>query len=176
MSLYYNGLVAGMFYYSAVGLKSIVLVAIVILFLYDFKLNHFILKSIDYIPIIVFVLTVILQFVFPSTNEYNDLEYRFNKDRRQEIITMLTNKNPEIVQVNINTYILPFRLRLASHDAKVITERNEGLKVLFYAHRGITNNAAVIYNSKGDGVKKEDFNIEYREIKQIDMHWYIVKF
>lgn len=125
----------------------------------------------------IFLLTVLLQFVFPFTEIYTGIEYRFNNNRREKIVSMLSGKTTtELSQTNVDTYILPFSLRLASQNAKVTTERDDNeLKVLFYAHKGIIKNSAIIYVSTGEEVENGDFGIGYSKIKSIDSNWYIVE-
>ena len=180
LSARYNGLIAGLFYYLATGIRVItllILVIIVIRKILQLKQKDIKNKILIFIPTVIFLLTVLLQFVFPFTEIYTGIEYHFNNTRREKIVSMLSGKTTmELSQTNVDTYILPFNLRLASQNAKVTTERDDNeLKVLFYAHRGIIKNSAIIYVSTGEEVENGDFGIKYSKIKSIDSNWYVVE-
>lgn len=177
----YNGLIAGLFYYLVTGVRLIILLVLSIMVFYNFmKLKQKDIKSkvLILVSIIIFLVTILLQFVFPYTETYSNLEYHLNSSRRDKIVLMLKGeKTMELSQTNVDTYILPFTLRLASQNAKVTTERDDNeLKILFYSHKGIIKNSAVIYVSGGESVENGDFGIDYSKIKSIDKNWYTVEY
>lgn len=139
-------------------------------------IDSVVLKIRAFIPLLILILMLSIQFILPSTNLYANWEYRFNQNKRERIVRMFNSEEQmELTQINVQTYMLPLSLRTVSHNAKVIAEKDEtSLKLLFYSHRGLIHNSAIVYTSDIKGVKNGDFGIGYDKIKALNAHWFRV--
>lgn len=174
----YNWLVSGLFYYLIIGIKFIVIIMLIILSVKYVKRMYRKSKFVAVILITVVSIVFMVQYIFPLTVMYDQFEYKFNQDVREQVVLMFKTEDlSQLTQTDENTYVLPWKLRTASRNAKVEIERNENtLKILFCAHKGIVKNSDVIYVSDMSGVCYEDFYREYDNIIQIDNGWYLAQY
>lgn len=172
----YNALIAGLFYYAMIILTIIVILFLMVQNGIYIKRVYSFIKIRAFIPLLILILMLSIQFILPSTNLYANWEYRFNQNKRERIVRMFNSEEQmELTQINVQTYMLPLSLRTVSHNAKVIAEKDEtSLKLLFYSHRGLIHNSAIVYTSDIKGVKNGDFGIGYDKIKALNAHWFRV--
>ncbi len=176
ISAYYNGLTAGIFLICFTLVRVFVFIILIAWSIYFIKQKYAEIKMIAFLPILVLLLTVVSQTLIPLSNAYIYTEHNCRKETREHIVAMLEGtEDTQLVQTNMDTYLLPLSLRGASHNAKITTEKSDAsLKVLFYIHKGIFKNSAVIYSSDNQSVKNGDFKLEYQTIKLIVPCWYAV--
>lgn len=172
----FNGLIAGAFHYFVTFIQIVIFIIFVVWNIKFIKGNYKNLKITAFLPTIIFILVVVLRFFLPLTDMYVDFNFRLNRQKREEIICMLEGKEVmQLRQTNEDTYLLPINLRSTSQNAKVIYDReNDTLKVLFYVHRGLSKNSAIIYISDDSSPKDGDFGLKYVKIRHITPHWYSV--
>lgn len=178
ITIKYNSLISGLFYYFMIGIRIVICVVLIVWNANFIKTNYKTNKIISFVPAVILIIVLLLQFVLPITDVYANWEYHFNYAKREHIVSMLNgDEEMELTQTNINTYTLPHDFRLTSHNSKVITEKNtDSLKVLFYIHKGMVKNTAIVYVSSTETVIDGDFGIEYDKVKLIEPHWYLVKY
>lgn len=178
ISEHYNWLVSGLLYYLIIGIKFIVIIMLIILSVKYVKRMHHKSKFVVIILITVVSIVFMVQYIFPLTVMYDQFEYKFNQNVREQVVLMLKTEDlSQLKQTDENTYILPWKLRTASRNAKVESVRNENtLKILFCAHKGIVKNSDVIYVSDMSGICYEDFYKEYDNIIQVDSDWYLAQY
>lgn len=174
----YNWLVSGLFYYLIIGIKFIVIIMLIILSVKYVKIMYRKSKFVAVIPITVVSIVFMVQYIFPLTVIYDQFEYKFNQNIREQVVLMFKTEDlSQFKQTSENTYILPWKLRTASRNAKVEIVRNENtLKILFCVHKGIVKNLDVIYVSDTSGICYEDFYREYDNIIQVDNDWYLAQY
>lgn len=128
-----------------------------------------------FIPSMIMLVTILLLTLVPYTKSYVNAFYFINKDNLQKTVQMYTKGELQDFYRG-DEYIVPYRL--TSYTGKmVIQERNNSIKIEFYAYRGFSNKTVIIYSSDDSGINPDDFiivgyKLNYRNIHKIDTNWY----
>ncbi len=179
ITIIYNSFIAGIFYYAFIVARVIILIYTFAVIMYNIKkfYKHSFIKTFYCISLVLYTLTFVIQFAFPHTTMYNNIEYKINNNYRREIVNMFISNDKCFSQINVSSYKLPVKFIFASHNGRIMKEISDGnLKILFYSHKGIFGNSVVIYDYGQQGVHNGDFGLIYKQIKFVAPNWYIAKF
>ena len=165
----YNHLISGLFFYFILLMKFIIVILIII-GITGMYINR---KKVSAIIVaILFMCNIALQSFVPVSETYVKINFKIQATNRQKIISMFDSGNVSISQRDENSYLLPLNIRLASHDGE-ITVNNE--KIMFFVHRGIFKNSAVIY-SPDTNISEEEFGFKIDKSLILEPNWCAVFF
>ncbi len=137
-------------------------------------IKYRIIKIKAFIPFFL-MLVIIFYFIFRTYSPlYLDIDFIIHKAGREEIIEMY--KENRLTQININTYIVPYRM--VSHNKKVYIQNKDGIiNAVFYISKGFINDRILIYVSDDSKANTNDFwdSPDYRKlinIRKASDNWY----
>ncbi len=133
-------------------------------------------KIIALLPSIFIIITFLSHFVLPFQFSFLKGDYIIKQEQREQIVTMIKNKEFQQYQSGVNQYTLPFHMRFTSHVGKVFIEPNvtDVKKVLFYIHCGAFKSSAIIYTKDNENISDNDFGRIFDKIEKLDDNWYAV--
>ncbi len=130
-------------------------------------------KFMCFIPLLIIIITIIVNNVLPTFQCFGVWKYSVNADKYNGIIAML--KNDDLEQIDICRYVLPTKYRLLSQTGRIVTTDNNR-KVLFYVKCSQFVNSAIVYCDMNTKIQRDDFDVDIIDIAEINNNWYVVKF
>ncbi len=175
----YNSLASGLFYDLVFLIRAALICAGTVLGICHIcksRKGDIHKKVLALIPLAVVAFTVLFQYILPLSETGVYLDHIANKAYRTEIVDMVYNNKIDKYMIGEDKYYVPNQLfKNHSYNAKIYTSGDaENVKVLFYVHRGLFKDTALIYASGEQAVKNGDFGFDFDNISSIDEHWYSV--
>jgi hypothetical protein len=123
------------------------------------------------LPLATIVVTILLLTVFPYTDAYVSLNYKFNKENFSKTIEMINDGEIQLPRTNMNEFIVPYRL--TSYTGKLYTYENDDVtKIMFFAYSGFRGGVVLVYSSDDSEIKNIEFQRIFENIKRVDDNWY----
>lgn len=129
------------------------------------------------IPILINIVVIVLIFIIPFTSITVNLDYRFNKSEREEVIKLVLDGSlkPNI-SYNAALIHLPDKYeKLSKGGGEIIVEGSgQDIQILFFTYRGVVDNfAGFIYTANGSRPDEMLFG-DLIQVKKFDKNWYWV--
>lgn len=131
-------------------------------------------KLVDFIPLMISILTVVTLIFFPFSDMKLNLEVNTLQEERYQVIEMVKNNLIEI-EGNGNA-VVPSQYSKVSVDGEIIVYLNEGEDVVvgFWQERGVMSGySAVVYSSKDEQLIQDNL-YQIKECRKLKDHWYYV--
>ncbi|TYP72377.1 hypothetical protein [Paenibacillus methanolicus] len=129
------------------------------------------------IPILINIVVLILILIVPFTSLTLNLDHRFNKSEREEVIKMVLDGSLKPnVSYNAAIIHLPEKYRkLSKGGGEIVREgRGQDTHILFYTYRGVVDNfAGFIYTVDGKSPDEMLFG-DFIQVKKLEKNWYWV--
>lgn len=129
------------------------------------------------IPILINIVVIILIFIIPFTSITVNLDYRFNKSEREEVVKLVLDGSlkPNL-SFNAALIHLPDKYeKLSKGGGEIIVEGSgQDTQILFFTYRGVVDNfAGFIYTANGSRPDEMLFG-DFIQVKKFDKNWYWV--
>ena len=119
------------------------------------------------------VLLISVVYVLPYTTVYTKADITLHEKTRKEVFAMVESGKLDSHRINEDTYTLPVKYRLTSHNSGVRFNADKK-EILFYIRCGFFKTRAVIY-SPNDNFSSKDFRLT-ADIDKIKKKWYSAEF
>ena len=172
------------FKWELIDLFTMFLILPIIVLVYGFFIFTIILaitqifRKKDWKPIIVQCATIVILFLVPFNQIIIDIDYKWNKSKREQVITMVNeNQLKPNVSYNDSLIHLPNKLQhLSSGGGDIIVEQAGNHKrILFFTFRGILDNfSGFVYSPTDEMFPRTAFDSDFKDIQRIEKHWYYV--
>lgn len=131
------------------------------------------------IPFLLNLFIFILVLIVPFTSIVLDLDYRFNKEEREDVVRMVLDGT---LKPNVSDNEILIRLpeeykKLSKGGGEIVVQvYGQSDQILFFAYRGILGNmAGFIYTANDSAPNEMLFGGDFMEVKKLNKNWYSVR-
>lgn len=160
-------------FFIQLPLCMLYLLCLIFSFLFVLK-NHS--KFLDYMPVIVLTVTLLLLLFFPFRIMRTKFELYLYEDIRNDIIKKIENN--ELAIDSLNNIVLPDQYKKASVSGEVTLYQNdeEGMVLGFWIFRGmLSGSVQLIYSTGGEQlIKDNETGHPIISMQQLKDQWYYV--